>query len=304
MRDLNDMLYFAQVVEHGSFAGAGRALGVPKSRLSRRVAKLETDLGVRLLQRTTRKLSLTTAGKLYYQHCSAMCDEAEAAAAAVAQVQAEPRGMIQVVCPVTLAQTVIGPILSDYLLNHPLVQVHLTVSNRVVDLVEEGVDVALRVRTSVDDSGSMVVKHLGESQALLVASPELLERHGYAVEPSDLTLLPSVAMSASDGRAYWKLFGPNGAQYTVAHRPVFLADDLLTLKFSILGGVGLGILPDYMCHDEVAAGRLVAVLPGWTPQPGIVHAVFSSRRGLIPAVRSFLDFLGERLGHQPNAALD
>src|SRR5690606_23617047 len=178
MQDLNDMLYFAEVVKHGSFAAAGRALGLPKSRLSRRVAKLESGLGVRLLQRTTRKLSLTTAGKLYYRHCSAMCDEAEAAAAAVAQVQTEPRGVIRVVCPVTLAQSAVGPILADYLLKHPMVQVDLSVSNRVVDLVEEGVDVALRVRASIEDSGSLVVKRLGESQALLVASPALLERQG------------------------------------------------------------------------------------------------------------------------------
>src|SRR3546814_5766172 len=145
MQDLNDMLYFAEVVSQGSFAAAGRVLGLPKSRLSRRVARLEDELGVRLLQRTTRKLSLTTAGELYYRHCAALREEAEAAAAAVAQVQTEPRGVIRVVCPVTLVQTVIGPMLSDYQARHPLVQVHMQVSNRVVDLVEEGVDVALRV---------------------------------------------------------------------------------------------------------------------------------------------------------------
>src|SRR3546814_18598517 len=102
-------------------------------------------------------------------------------------------------------------------------------------------------------------------------------------------------MSVSDGRAFWKLFGPNGAQYTVTHKPRFVADDLLTLKFAIEGGVGLGVLPDYMCRDEIAAGTLVPVLPGWAPQPGIIHAVFGSRRGLVPAVRSSLDFLGERM---------
>ncbi|MDS1141986.1 LysR substrate-binding domain-containing protein [Pusillimonas sp. SM2304] len=300
MQDLNDMLYFAEVVKHGSFAAAGRALGLPKSRLSRRVAKLETDLGVRLLQRTTRKLSLTTAGELYYRHCNAMCDEAEAAAAAVAQVQSEPRGVIRVVCPVTLAQSVVGPVLSDYLLKHPLVQVQMQVSNRVVDLVEEGVDVALRVRLSVDDSGSLVVKRLGQTQSLLVASPALIQRQGCPADPSDLSLMDSVAMSVTDGRAFWKLSGPNGAQYTVTHRPVFVADDLLTLKFAILDGVGLGLLPDYMCRDEMETGQLVSVLPNWALEPGIVHAVFGSRRGLIPAVRSFLDFLGEHVTHEPN----
>lgn len=295
MQDLNDMLYFAEVVSQGSFAGAGRSLGVPKSRLSRRVAKLEDDLGVRLLHRTTRKLSLTTAGEIYYRHCSAMREEALAANAAVAQVQTEPRGLIRVVCPVTLAQTVVAPVLSDFLLRHPQVQVQMQVSNRVVDLVEEGVDVALRVRSSVADSGSLVVKHLGKSHALLVASPQLLQRQSALREPSDLTLLDSVAMSAADGKAYWKLFGPNGAQYTVAHRPCFVADDLLTLRYAIVDGVGVGVLPDYMCREDMAAGRLVQVLPSWAPETGIVHAVFASRRGMIPAVRAFLDFLGSHL---------
>ncbi|WP_442592576.1 LysR family transcriptional regulator [Parapusillimonas sp. JC17] len=295
MQDLNDMLYFAEVVNHGSFAAAARALGIPKSRLSRRVAKLEEDLGLRLLQRTTRKLSLTTAGELFYRHCDAMRDEARAAAAAVAQVQSEPRGIIRVVCPVTLAQTVVGPILPEYQAAHPQVHVHMQVSNRVVDLIEEGVDVALRVRGTVADSGSMVVKHLGTSIGLLVASPQQLQRQGQPEQPSDLTLMDSVAMSVRDGRAYWKLFGPNGAQYVVTHRPRFVADDLLTLKFAIMGGMGIGVLPDYMCHEEISSGRLVPVFNDWAPEPGIVHAVFGSRRGLVPAVRSFLDFLGDRL---------
>ncbi len=295
MQDLNDMLYFAEVVNQGSFAAAGRLLGLPKSRLSRRVARLEAQLGVRLLQRTTRKLSLTTAGELYYRHCSAMRDEAEAAAAVVAQVQTEPRGIVKVVCPVTLAQYVLGPLLPDYVSRYPAVQIHMQVSNRVVDLVEEGVDIALRVRSSVADSGSAVVKHLGLTHACLVASPGQLERQGLPADPSDLTLLDSVAMSVNDGRALWHLFGPHGAQYTVTHRPRFVADDLLTLKFAVLGGTGMGVLPDYMCRDEIADGRLVHVLPQWALQPGIVHAVFASRRGLVPALRSFLDFLGERM---------
>ncbi len=298
MRDLNDMMYFAEVVNQGGFAAAGRALGLPKSRLSRRVAGLEAELGVRLLQRTTRKISLTMAGQLYYRHCASMREEALAAEAAVAQVQSEPRGLVRVVCPVTLAQNAVGPILSEYLLKYPAVQVHMRVSNHVVDLVEEGVDVALRVRPSLADSGSAVVKHLGLSHTFLVASPEQLKRQIMPTDPSDLALLDSVSMSVNDGRATWQLFGPHAAQYSVSHKPIFVADDLLTLKFAVLGGVGMGILPDYMCRDEIADGRLVHVLPQWAPQPGIVHAVFASRRGLVPAVRSFLDFLGERLANE------
>ena len=192
MQDLNDMLYFAEVVDRGGFAAAGRALGIPKSRLSRRVAELEARLGVRLLQRTTRKLSLTEAGELYHRHCSAMRDEAAAAAEAVALVQTEPRGTIRVSCPVTLAQTVLGELMPAFLARHPLVRVELQVSNRAVNLVEEGLDVALRVRPTVDDSGSMVVKRLDVARQVLVASPDLLIRQGTPTTLADLARMETV----------------------------------------------------------------------------------------------------------------
>ena len=293
MRDLNDLLYFAEVVDRGGFTAAGRALGVSKSRLSRRIALLEARLGARLLHRTTRKLSLTTLGEQFHRHCVAMREDAEAAEEAVAQAQTEPRGTIRVACPVTLAQTTIGPILPRFLARYPQVKVDLKISNRAVDLVEEGFDVALRVRTTLDDSGSLVVKNLGTTRTLLVASPAQLARQGTPATTADLARLDTVAMSAVDGRVTWELVGPNGAAWSFHHRPRYVADDLLTLKFAVVGGIGVCLLPDYMCSDELRAQTLVPVLPGWAPRPGIFHAVFPSRRGLIPAVRRFLDFLGE-----------
>ena len=163
MQDLNDMLYFAEVVERGGFAAAGRALGIPKSRLSRRVSDLEAHLGVRLLQRTTRKLSLTEVGEAYLRHCQAIRESAQAAADAVAQVQTEPRGTVRVSCPVTLAQTVLAELMPAFLAQHPLVRVEMQVTNRAVNVVEEGIDVALRVRPSLEDSASMVVKRLDQA---------------------------------------------------------------------------------------------------------------------------------------------
>lgn len=294
MHDLNDMMYFTEVVNQGGFAAAARSLGLPKSRLSRRIARLESELGVRLLQRTTRKLSLTSPGELFFRHCLAVRDEAEAAAAAVASIQAQPRGLIRVSCPVTLAQTLLGPVLPQFLGAFPAVQVHLQVTNRAVDVIDEGVDVALRVRASLEDSATLIVKHLGLTQTLLVASPALLERAGPIQQPADLDGADLVAMSVNDGKMFWQLFGPSGQHYTVTQKPCFVADDLQTLKYSILQGTGFGVLPDYMCVPEIANGELVQVLPGWKPRPGIVHAVYGSRRGLMPAVRAFLDFLGER----------
>ena len=289
------MLYFAEVVDRGGFAAASRALGIPRSRLSRRVAQLEERLGVRLLQRTTRKLSLTDAGELYHRHCVAMREDAEAAEEAVSVVLTEPRGTIRVTCPVTLAQSTVGRLLPRFLARHPHVRVDMQVNNRVVDLVQEGIDVALRVRPTLDDSGSLVVKNLGSTHALLVASPVLLAQLGGVTGLDDLHKIPTVAMSAADGRATWKLLGPVGRVHELQHRPRYTADDLLTLQYAVLEGTGMAVLPDYMCHDEVAQGRLVQVLAGWAPPPAVVHAVFPSRRGLVPAVRRLLDFLGDHM---------
>lgn len=295
MQDLNDMVYFAEVAERGGFAAAGRALGLPKSRLSRRVAELEAQLGVRLLQRTTRKLSLTDAGELYLRHCVAMRDEALAAGEAVAHMQSEPRGTLRISCPVTLAQGTLGYLVPQYLAQYPHVRVDMQVTNRVVDLVEEGIDIALRVRPTLDDSGSLVVKQLGASCSYLLASPELLRRQGAPATPEDLKKLDTVAMSAADGRSTWDLIGPQGQEYVLQHQPRYVADDLQTLKLAMLAGTGMSFLPGMLSQAEQQAKLLVHVLSGWSLRPGMVHAVFPSRRGQVPAVRSFLDFLGEHL---------
>jgi DNA-binding transcriptional LysR family regulator len=299
MQDLNDMAFFAEVADRGGFAAAGRSLGVPKSKLSRRISELEARLGVRLLQRTTRKLSLTEAGEIYHRHCVAMREEAEAADEAVARVQSEPRGTVRVTCPVNLAQTTLGPILPRFLAAHPQVRIEMQVTNRVVDLVQEGVDVALRVRFNLDDSGSLVVKTLGLTSFVLVASPELLEHVGKPRAPEDLHQVPTVAMSAVDGRSSWPLVGPDGSDFELQHRPAYTVDDLLMLKCAALQGTGMTVLPDFMCIDEVRQGLLVPVLPGWAPPAIKVLAVFPSRRGMVPAVRRFLDFLGDNILGEP-----
>lgn len=291
MRDLNDMRFFAEVVDRGSFAAAGRALGVPKSRLSRRIADLESGLGVRLLQRTTRKLSLTQAGEIYHRFCVALREQAEAADEAVAQVRSEPRGTVRITCPVTLAQSTIAPLLPRFLADHPQVRIELQVTNRVVDLVQEGVDIALRVRTNLDDSGSLVARNLGPTSGVLVASPQLLQRFGAPDAVASLRHLPTVAMSAVEGQASWRLLGPDDAEFELQHRPVYVADDLPVLKLAVLQGCGISVLPDYLCIDELRRGELVPVLPGWAPPVASVLAVFPSRRGMVPAVRRLIDFL-------------
>jgi DNA-binding transcriptional LysR family regulator len=304
MQDLNDLIYFAEVVDRGGFAAAGRSLGLPKSRLSRRVAELEGRLGVRLLQRTTRRLSLTAVGEQYHRHCVAMREDAQAADEAVAQARKEPSGTIRVACPVTLAQSTLGPILPEFLALYPQVKIDMRVSNRAVDLVEEGFDVALRVRPTLEDSGSLVIKNFGSTSTILVASPVQLARQGRPDSPADLEHLDTVSMSSTDGRATWQLVGPDGTTHTFQHVPRYVADDLLTLKLAVIQGTGICAIPDYMCRDDIRAGRLEQILAGWAPKPGIFHAVFPSRRGLVPAVRTFLDFLGNAIAKDGIAQLE
>jgi DNA-binding transcriptional LysR family regulator len=292
MQDLNDMVFFAEVAERGGFAAASRALGIPKSRLSRRVADLEAQLGVQLMQRSTRRLSLTSAGEIYLKHCAAMRDAAQAAAEAVAQVQTEPRGTVRLSCPVTLAQSSVGPLLPRFMALYPAVRVEMRVLNRPVDPIEEGVDLALRVRSEVEDSTTLVAKIFGLSRGILAGSPEQLQRQGPVLTPADLSKLDTVSMSTGDD---WRLEGPAGKVTVHSHVPRYVADDLLTVKFAVVQGTGVSVLPDYMCRSDLKSGKLVEVLPGWGPAPVITHVMFPARRALVPAVRRLIDFLVDNL---------
>ena len=253
---------------------------------------------MRLLQRTTRKLALTSVGEQYHRHCVAMREDAQAADEAIDAARREPQGLVRVACPVTLAQTTIGPMLPQFLALHPKVRIDLRISNRAVDLIEEGFDIALRVRTTLDNSGSLVVKHLSRSHGRLYASPAQLARQGQPPQVEDLQAMDTVSMAAQDGRATWTFIGPQGQSRQVIVQPRYVADDLLTLKFAVMQGLGLCALPEYLCDEEIRQGLLVPVLPDWTLPPGLFHAVYPSRRGLIPAVRALLDFLGERVARE------
>ena len=296
MHDLNDMYYFAEVVERGGFAVAGRALGIPKSRLSRRIAELESKLGVRLLQRTTRRLSLTDAGETFLRHCQAVREAAQNAQAAIEQTQREPSGTVRVSCPVTLSQGIVGALLPEFLRRYPKVRIEMMVSNRSINLLEEGLDVALRVRVSLEDSGSLVIKRLGMTRQVLVASPERLAIHGVPESPQDLgTKVPTLALTSADGNSTLHLQTAEGEPLMLHHQARYVADDLVTLKYAVMNGIGVYWMPDYMVRDELERGDLVEVLQNWRLPEGIFHAAFVSRRNMAPALRAFLDYLGEKL---------
>lgn len=296
MQDLNDLRFFAAVVEHGGYAAAERALGIPKSRLSRRVTQLEADLGVRLLQRSTRKFAVTDVGQSVYRHAQSMLNEAQAVREAVEQVSAEPRGVVKVSAPAAIAQHLLAQLLPEFLRSHPKVRLQLHVSNRRVDVINEGFDLALRVRSDLRDDGELVMRRFGDIREMLVASPNYLARVGRPQVPSDLDAHTTLSTTDEDAtRQRWILKGPDGATEKVDIQPVLMALDFPLLLAAAQDGLGIALLPEMACADAVRNGELEVVLPDWHLPMGICHGVFPSRRGVLPAVRALIEFLAERL---------
>ncbi len=295
LQDLNDLYFFAAVVEHNGFSAAGRALGIPKSRLSKRVAQLEERLGVRLLQRTTRQFVVTEVGQRFYGHCRAVLEEAQAAQDAVDELQAEPRGMVRISCPVSIAQTVLAELLPDFMNLYPKVQVRVTAANRRVDILSEGFDLSIRVREKLDTDASLVMRSFGRSRVLPVASPGLLAQYAEPTSPAQLKNLPALSMNEHEGAQRWELIDESGRHVAVEIAPRLISGDFAVLLEAARRGMGVVLLPEVVCASAIAAGELKVLLPAWSVPQGTMHFVYPSRRGQLPGVRALIDFLAERL---------
>ncbi|MCO6060328.1 LysR substrate-binding domain-containing protein [Pseudomonas sp. MOB-449] len=297
MQDLNDLYYFAKVVEHGGFSSAARLLGVPKSRLSRRIAELETRLGARLLQRTTRKMALTDLGERFLRHCQAMLLEAEQAEEVVASLTVEPRGRLRVSCPVELAHSMLKQVITDFLQHYPQVQLDMVLTNRRVDLREEGVDVALRVREEGDEDPTLIARVLSPAQAYLVVAPTLLE--GLSIQtPDDLQHLPALGALEADRRIHHYLRDTHGNRREVVMEARLGIEDFDVRKHAVLAGLGFSMLPQMNCEAELRDGSLVRLLPDWSLPGGHLQAVYTHRRGMLPAVRAWIEHLAEAFSHR------
>ncbi|MBC3385370.1 LysR substrate-binding domain-containing protein [Pseudomonas sp. SWRI179] len=292
MQDLNDLYYFAKVVEADGFAAAGRLLGIPKSRLSRRIAELEERLGARLLQRTTRQLKLTAVGERYLRHCQAMLLEAEMADEAVASMSSEPRGRLRVSSPVGLAHQFLPVVIETFLVKYPLVQLEMTLLNRRVDLIGEGIDVALRVRDLGDEDPLLMTRRLRRARLMLVASPAFVE--GRRIEtPDDLKPLPVLGALEADRLVHLRLVKADGQQAELSLEARLGIDDFIVRRACTLAGLGFTLLPSMYCEQELRDGTLVELLPGWSLPDGWLQAVYPHRRGMLPAVRAWIDHLVE-----------
>lgn len=292
MRDLNDLAIFAQVVQSGSLTAAADALDMPKSNVSRRLARLETELGVRLLERTTRKLHLTEVGSLYYEHCRRILEEAEHAELSVQQRLAAPRGLLRISASHSVGQGLLAPILGEFLARYPDVQLQLVLTNRRVDLIEEGFDVVLRIGTL--EESNLVARYLCNSSARCYAGPDYVARHGRPSTPQELSQHSCLIMSDMPQPDRWTFTSAQGREtVTVPMRAA--VNDFGTLRRMVLANAGIALIPDHLCEQDVEAKRLVRLLPDWSLPPTALHAVYPSHRGATPKLRALLDFLVEQL---------
>ena len=289
--DLNNLRLFAEVVEHGSFTAAARSLGVQTSKLSRRIRTLEEELGVRLLNRTSRTLSLTETGRQFYQHCAALVAESVAAKDIVDQTRTTPQGTVRMSCPFGLLTGGFSAIVSRYIQDNPQVQVLLDATNRRVDVIEEGLDLAIRVRLPPLENTDLAFRQLGVAVQILVASPALIARHPAPRSIESLKDWPTLSMSSNNERFVWNLVDAQGVAISWVHQPRLATDDLDSLRVAAIQGTGVALLPRGLVDTDIKAGRLRHILTDVGTTPGLVHAIFPSRRGMVPAVRHLLDAL-------------
>lgn len=297
MHDLNDIYYFVKVVEHGGFTPAGRALDVAKSKLSRRIAALESQYGVRLLHRSTRHFSVTETGRAFYERCLGVLAEVDAATEIMERSHAEPQGTVRMSCPTALLEYRIGDLVAQFMTEYPKVHVHLDATNRRVDILSEGLDLALRVRFPPLEDSDLVMRVLSESPQRLVGSPDLLSGQSQLQSPEVLAGMDTLDWGPPRDHV-WQLVGPDGQEAQVRHHPRYITDDMTALRQAALRGVGVVQLPCMVVEDDLRSGALIDMLPGWAPKGGIIHAVFPSRRGLLPGVRLLIDYLATHI--QPN----
>jgi len=298
--ELDDMdavsLHVVAYNKHSIAVGTGRLL--PDGHIGRmavRRAARGANIGARLLQRSTRRFAVTDVGQSVHRHAQSMLAEASAAREVVDRLSAEPRGVVKVSVPVQIVQQLIPTLLPEFLARYPDVRLQLHVSNRRVDVINEGFDVAIRVRSKLDDDGSLVMRSFGQIQQLLVASPQYLKRAGRPQAPDELEQHTTLSMGEDDVRQRWELQNRAGEIRRIDLKPRVSGFDFMMLMALGQQGIGITMLPETLCADLVRNGELEVVLPEWRLPQGIAHAVFASRRGLLPAVRVFIDFLAERL---------
>ena len=293
MEDLNDIYFFASVVQYGGFSAAARTIGVEKTRLSRRIAALEKRLGVRLLQRTTRALALTEAGRRFFERCVATVEGAQAAYDSVAELRREPAGVVRLSSPVLLTQRCLAHALPSYMEAHPKVSVYVEATDRTVNVIEERFDIAIRAIPVIEDVAGLVAKTLGNSRRVMVVSPAFLHHYGRPENPADLPNFNTVASTDDifDGGARWNLTNLDNRTQHIELKPRIVTSDLRVRLQAAIRGIGIALLPEQVISAPLRERLVERVLPEWSGARNILHLVYPTPRGMLPSVRSLLDYL-------------
>ncbi|AIC25532.1 LysR family transcriptional regulator protein [Rhizobium etli bv. mimosae str. IE4771] len=291
--NLNDLHLFVQAVDSGSFTAAARHLGMPKSTVSKRVAELERRLGVRLIQRTSRSFALTELGREFFQHAQASVIEAEMAEGIVRRHLAEPAGSVRLTASVPTAQFTLTEHLPALAARYPKLRLSVHVTDRFVDIVQEGFDIALRSHRAPLPDSALVQRKLASHPFFILASPDYISAHGQPRRPEELAEHATIMTSLTENQ--WRLTSDGGDEAVVTLQSVMAADEPYVLMETAVAGLGITCLPTSVCRKALAEGRLVRVLPDWTAGSIETTILMPHRRGQLPAVRAVVDFLEERL---------
>jgi len=295
--DLNDFFYFVQVVDRSGFTAAGRVLRIPKSTLSHRIQRLETELGVRLLNRTSRRFAMTDAGEEFYRHAVVMLHDAELAESAIRHRVTEPTGTVRCTAAMATMQFAMCDIVADFLHRYPKVNVVAHATDRNVDIVGENYDVAIRAHSDPLPDSTLVQRALTPAPWLLFAGSAYLEANEAPKTPEDLRNHPSLFMMRTGVAPVWRLRRSSEAEDEVVMplTPRLSCDDMIALKQAAIAGLGVVALPGYVCREDVRLGALCQVLPAWLAGDSTITALIPYRRGLLPSVRVFIDHLSAEL---------
>jgi DNA-binding transcriptional LysR family regulator len=294
MLDLKDVFFFVQVVDHGGFTSAGEVLGLQKSTLSYRIKELETSLNVRLINRTSRQFSMTEVGAEFYRHAIGLLRGAELAERAMRERLTEPSGVIRITAPAEMAQYLSRDVLPPFLRRHPKVTIEENATDRLVDIVGEGFDLAIRGHSTQLKDSNLVQRPVANAPWFLFAGPDYLERMPPVERPEQLECHSIISM-ARKGPAQWHMRGPSREVVTVPIVPRLLSNTLISVKEAACANLGIAALPGYICRAELREGALRQVLPEWIAVDARFSALLPNRNGVLPAVRSLVDFLAEEL---------
>ena len=299
MENLTGMAIFARVAEAKNFSEAARRLGLSKSVVSKQVARLERSLGARLINRTTRRLSLTEAGTAFYEHCARLVAEAEAAELAVTRLSVTPRGVLRASSPAAFGHLHLAPAIPEFLHRFPEMAVELVMNDRMVDLAEEGFDIAIRL--TEEPAPNLVARKIAPVRWVVCATPDYLRRHGKPKAPAELVKHNCLYYSYQGSGDLWRFSGPRG-DVSVSVSGNFRVNNSEAVREAALGHLGIALLPTFAAGQELQAGRLVPLLTDYGPLGAIgknVYCVYLSNRQVSPKLRAFVDFFADRFGPEP-----